>query len=135
MQQPETPTLDRMQAPHAGGWTRREGEPCRLVDHSQLIGEFLDWLDTEDIHLAVWRNEDENGEELLFPTLEYHHETRERILARHFGIDLNDVENEKRALLDWIRSQHKENDERASESEPDRNGAADREHPAAEATG
>lgn len=54
---PPTPTLDRMQAPHRAGWTPREGDVCRLVDHSQLIGDFLDWLDSQGVRLAHWGHE------------------------------------------------------------------------------
>lgn len=55
---PLTPSLDRMQAPHSSGvWTKREGEPCRLVDHSQLVGDFLDWLHGQGLTLAKWGHE------------------------------------------------------------------------------
>lgn len=138
---PETPTLDRMQAPHHGAWTRREGEPCRLVDHSQLIGEFLDWLEANDIVLARWGQHDEvpvywdresaaeagvkfrgflstdelgEGEVNEFVVKEWkpivrenqmepHHEHREKLLARYFEIDLDKADDEKRALLDYVR--------------------------------
>lgn len=100
-----TPTLDRMQAPHVGGWTRKEGEPCRLVDHSQLIGQFVDWLEGQGIHLARWTPMTDEEKELLGDeVLLYAQEPREKLLARYFDIDLNAVETEKRALLEAIQN-------------------------------
>jgi hypothetical protein len=95
-----TPTLDRMQARDE----RRVGEFCRVVDHSQMIGDFLDFLETEGIHLGKWTemNPDEAeypGEMRLLPVSERF----DQLLARYFGIDLKAVELEKRAPLDAIR--------------------------------
>lgn len=90
---PETPTLDRMQSPHSA-WTAREGKPCRLVDHSQIIGEFIDWIEGQGIYLAKWGEND-----VLYP----YHESIEKLLARFFNIDLEKVDEEKMRLLRWIR--------------------------------
>lgn len=62
---------------------------------SRAISEFLQWLDEQGIELAVWRP---LGTSMLPIT-----EDRERLLARHFGIDLAKVENERRALLKSLR--------------------------------
>lgn len=43
----ETPVLDKVHAP-----AECDG---KIVTHSQMIGQFLDWLrDSKHIHLAVW---------------------------------------------------------------------------------
>jgi hypothetical protein len=68
---------------------------------SQIIGEFLDWLQNEQkVVLAKW-----NGdvyEEALNPI----YQSIQEILAVYFNIDLNKVETERRALLDGIRAAH-----------------------------
>jgi hypothetical protein len=70
----------------------------QVKDVSQAIGEFLEWLSEQRIRLASYTNWDE-------PILVEINESFERLLARYFDIDLNKVEQEKRTLLDWIRSQ------------------------------
>lgn len=48
-EKPSTPVLDALHAE----------SPCdgKVVTHSQLIGQFLDWLNEEGIHLAKWGHE------------------------------------------------------------------------------
>jgi len=85
----------------------------KVREKSQAVGEFLDWLAEEKrIVFSVHHEHDEecrnsNGSRIcglnnyeLVPT----HFTHERILAEFFGIDLNKVEQERRALLDEIRA-------------------------------
>lgn len=72
---PKTPELDKMHEVH---------------DRSQTIGEFLD---TSGYVLAEYDKYDE-----LVPTSK----SIEQILAEHFGIDLNKVEQERRTLLAYI---------------------------------
>lgn len=67
-----------------------------VSDDSHKIGEFLDWLEDQGIHLAEWDEDDQ-----MMP----HRESYERLLARFFGIDLDKVETERRALLEHIRAQ------------------------------
>jgi hypothetical protein len=123
MEQPATPTLDRMQAPHTGAWTRRgvgkmdpvtgeypEGyEPCRLVDHSNLIGSFLDWLDTQGIRLARYMSPVEvelvvGGFDEAIDILVPEERSKQRLLADFFEIDENEAERERRAILEWLRT-------------------------------
>lgn len=105
---------------------------AKVKDESQAIGEFLEWLmGKEKIHLTKHEEEnivylDENFKENILPTMneqqlfqyrlnnptlvEYrggyysHHESIEKMLARYFNIDLNVLEQEKRAILDSIRT-------------------------------
>lgn len=86
-----------------------ECERMRAVkDQSQAIGEFLTWLSgTKGLVLAEWRPSEmfmggERAPDELFPVTI----SIEVILAEHFDIDLNKVEEEKCALLDHIRREH-----------------------------
>ncbi|WP_367139593.1 hypothetical protein [Saccharothrix sp. HUAS TT1] len=62
-----------------------------VADDSHVIGEFLDWLPTRDLHLGT---PSEDGERLHFA-----HPDIEKLLAAFFGIDLGVLEAEKQALL------------------------------------
>lgn len=88
-----------------------------VKDKSQAIGEFLEWLQAErKVHLCVvhshsdgcYEEDDEfhedppkcgcnEGDYLPF------HKGTEQLLAEFFGIDLAKVEDEKRALLEFVR--------------------------------
>lgn len=70
-------------------------------EDSQRIGEFLEWLNEQEIYLAEWTGSDCNecGEEVLITMIR----GRERLLAQYFNIDLDKAEKERQALLDAIR--------------------------------
>jgi hypothetical protein len=68
---------------------------------SQAIGEFLDWCSEQGWHLAEHAQFAELRDPILVPL----RISTQEVLARHFDIDLNKVELEKRALLEWIRQQ------------------------------
>ena len=78
----ETPTLDKIQKVH---------------EQSQAIGTFLDWLGEKGITLCH-RPEDSEY---------YWHCGRgaESLLYEYFGIDEQEAEKERRALLDYIRKE------------------------------
>ena len=76
---------------------------------SQVIGEFLKWLETEkDIHLCEFDEQtkayDKFDDEIAvyYPTLT----RREQLLADIFEIDLVVAENERRAILEEIRNKN-----------------------------
>lgn len=76
-----------------------------VADDSNKIGEFIDWLRMNEMDIVEY---DERGELRDYPS----HTGNvgiNNLLAKYFGIDLNKVEQERRALLDWLRSQHEEN--------------------------
>jgi len=78
-----TPELDKMTA-------------CRA--QSQAQGEFLNWLMLEkDIVLAKWSNDSESVQDLYECPVSI-----EALLAEFHGIDLNKVEQERRAILDEL---------------------------------
>lgn len=66
----------------------------RVADRSQAIGEFVDWLHTQGVTLAHWHNCTQ-----LVP----HGTPIEKLLARYFEIDLDKIEEEKRAMLAALR--------------------------------
>ena len=68
----------------------------KILDKSQAIGEFLDWLCHEtDIVFGIW---DEHDDEL-----NPYHISIQQILADYFDIDLNKLEAEKQSMLEKIR--------------------------------
>jgi len=69
----------------------------KVAQDSHKLGEFIDWLNGQEITLCTWDSYNEQYVNC--------HENPENLLARYFGIDLKKVEQEKRALLDVIRSQ------------------------------
>jgi len=67
----------------------------KILDKSQAIGEFLDWLCHEtDIVFGKWDEEDK-----LYP----YHIQIQTLLADYFDIDLNKLEAEKQSMLEKIR--------------------------------
>ena len=75
-----------------------------VKDQSQSIGGFLEWLESQGIHLATFHehSEDCRSEHRRDYTCGYseahmqpYRESTEKLLARHFNIDLDKVEKEK----------------------------------------
>lgn len=85
----------------------------KVKPQSQAIGQFLEWLDEQNIQLATYHVHGEHcteharecgySEHDLAP----HRETIEELIARHFNIDMEKVEAEKRALLIEIRASNR----------------------------
>ena len=70
-----------------------EHEKLKLIqDQSRAVGDFLEWCGGEDLVLAEY---DEDGTR-LFPV----HTSISDLLARHFEIDQNKLEREKRHMLE-----------------------------------
>lgn len=86
---------------------------AKMAPTSQKIGEFLDWLREQRIYLAVPHHHTEDCEDrdgfvscgIKPGKLFYHHEATDRLLARFFEIDLDQVERERRELLEELRRQ------------------------------
>lgn len=72
-------------------------------DHSQAIGEFLDWTQCEGVHFGRYDDSIQDGQ-----VLQILHYQIPDLLAEYFGIDLDTLESEKRAMLD---AQREANDE------------------------
>jgi hypothetical protein len=86
---------------------------------SQQIGEFIRWLtDEKKIVFATWHNENEEDEEeegRLWPE-PMGDAAIEKLLAEFFHIDLNKVEQEKRAILEDLRKRTGKNNQETSYS-------------------
>jgi len=85
-----------------------ECDKIRVVhEKSQIIGEFLDWLSSQNIVLAkdsvLMDKCSECGDEYPVGYLP-HRESIEQVLARFFGIDLEKAETERRKILEDLRS-------------------------------
>lgn len=80
----------------------------RIKDKSQVIGEFLEWVqDVKKLSLGEWiEGHDDvgepNGKEEFMPAVR----NTQDLLAEFFDIDMAKVEQEKRAILEEIRSSH-----------------------------
>lgn len=79
---PDTPELDKMEGAKKRG--------------SQEIGEFLEWLKCEPLNICEY----DSYKEAFCPL----HITTEAMLARYYGIDLDKVDGERMAILEWVRS-------------------------------
>jgi hypothetical protein len=79
--------------------TYPEHEKLHAVKHrSQAIGEFLEWAGEKGWHLAFYP-EDPNYE----AEMRWVPKTVDAMLAEYYGIDLDVIEDEKRAMLKQIR--------------------------------
>jgi len=82
---PNTPTLDRI---------------AEIAPLTQAAGEFIDWLrENKGVNLMVWQ-ELEDGEHLL-PL----HQSIPQLLAEWKGIDVDEADKERRAILEYLHSQ------------------------------
>lgn len=65
-----------------------------MVKHeSQIVGDFLEWLDQQGMTIC-------NLVEDYYCPVRL---SREQLLAKYFGIDLDKIEQENRAILDYAR--------------------------------
>jgi len=103
----------------------------KIKDESQSIGEFMEWLEGEkEMHLGTYHKHDERcinpewhddvnkGKDPIFSEEEWvdkfmcgcqenelvpiHYDVQ-KLLAEFFGIDLDKLEKEKRAMLDELQ--------------------------------
>jgi len=65
-------------------------------ERSQAIGEFIEWLPSKGLHLAEFV---EDSDPLNDGVLMLAHRPIVELLAEFFEIDLNKIEQEKRAML------------------------------------
>jgi hypothetical protein len=68
----------------------------KVHPQSQAVGEFLEWLQEENLALCRY----DKATRQYYPNCT----SVEDLLAKHFGIDLDKVERERRAILDGIRA-------------------------------
>ena len=65
---------------------------------SQAIGQFLEGLNERGYGLAKWNDD---AEDYVAVNIDI-----ETLLAEHFDIDMNKIEQEKRAMLEQMRGHH-----------------------------
>lgn len=70
-----------------------------VADESNKIGNFIDWMRMNEMDIVEY---DEDGYLQEHPSYIGDYGIN-RLLAKYFNIDLDKVEQERRALLDWIR--------------------------------
>lgn len=76
----------------------------RVSEEFNKIGDFLSWLSQKDVVLAEWEID-----WLIPSSYRLSDSGITKMLADYFGIDLNKVEKERRALLEWVQEQYEEN--------------------------
>lgn len=79
---------------------------AQISDKSQAIGEFMDWLnETKGFQLGEWGTclDEFCQEDSLHPVTP----TTVDLLAEHFGIDQNKLEDEKQAMLEAQREMNR----------------------------
>lgn len=81
---PETPELNRMR---------------QVIPAANTITQFIEWLESEDIVLC----EEVEGEYVSI------NRNMEQLLADHLNIDLEKVEAERLAVLEYMRKLHEKN--------------------------
>lgn len=69
-----------------------------VSEDSNKIGDFLEWLSAQQVSFASWNNESERWELHPLDSL-----STNQLLAQYYEIDLDKVEKERRALLEWLR--------------------------------
>lgn len=74
-----------------------------VSEESNKIGNFFDWMQSETAFRVCEYDETEN---YYFSSSHY---DREQLLAKYFEIDLDKVEKERKALLEWVQEQYEEN--------------------------
>lgn len=77
---------------------------AKVSEESNRIGDFLSWLSQKDVVLAEWEID-----WLIPSSYRLSDSGINKLLAEYFEIDLNKVEKERRALLEWLREQHENN--------------------------
>lgn len=68
---------------------------------SELLGKFYDWFREKEYVICQWVESDEKDYEdgQYFPI----HKSPEELFADFFGVDLNKIEEERRAILEELR--------------------------------
>lgn len=94
------PTTERPSKPEGQQPQYTECEKMQKVQkESQIIGEFLEWLGSEKEYSICKFCEYENREGSYYPV----QLDKEQLLAEFFEVDLNKVEEERRAILEGLR--------------------------------
>ena len=71
----------------------------KIIDKSQVVGEFLEWLEQEGMFVGEWSE----GERYITDG------GTNKLLARYFDIDLDKIDDEKRQMIEELREMNKGN--------------------------
>ena len=74
-----------------------------VSDKSNELGHFLDWMFTENDYVLCKWYEDEGEDGQDYYRVHLSNSLINDVLAKFFHIDLDKVEQERRALLEWLR--------------------------------
>lgn len=74
-----------------------------VSEESNKIGSFLDWLFSKDFVIAGYEHSGARWETLVVVREFQGGSGINRLLAKYYDIDLDKVEDERRALLEWLR--------------------------------
>ena len=74
-----------------------------VSEESNKIGDFLEWLSSKGFVIAGYEHGIRNYEKLVAIRKFQASNGINNILAEYYGIDLNKVEKERQALLEWVR--------------------------------
>lgn len=93
------PRVDNTKPPATPELDRRSEIMDSLRHPHEVLTDFYDWLQSRHIWLAHYVKYDEYRDEQLTPIST----NPEVLFAQFFGIDLDKIETEQRALLDYLR--------------------------------
>jgi hypothetical protein len=79
---------------------------AEVSEESNKIGGFLGWLFSKDLVIAGYEHNTRGWEELVVVRRYQGDSGINKLLAEYYGIDLDKVEKERRALLNWLREQN-----------------------------
>lgn len=68
-----------------------------IAERSQSIYDFMEWMQGKGFHLLKWHEFDDGAHDYITPP------PMVKLLAEFFDIDLDKIEREKRAMLDYMR--------------------------------
>jgi hypothetical protein len=82
---------------------------AKVVDLTQAAGDFVTWLQHEHgVVLACYYGDNVYPSEFHNPYPSEFHVPLQTLLAQWQGIDLNEIEAERRGMLEAIRARHNE---------------------------
>jgi hypothetical protein len=73
-----------------------------VSEESNKIGDFLNWLFSKDLLIAGYEHSGGRWETLVVRKYQGSNGIN-RLLAEYYEIDLDKVEKERRALLEWLQ--------------------------------
>lgn len=76
---------------------------AKVSEESNKIGDFLEWLSSKGFVIAGYEHNIRNFEELVVVRGFQGSSGINNILAEYYGVNMNKVEKERKALLAWLQ--------------------------------